>query len=155
MIKEIIVYTNPHCFFCNVQKKWMQENNISFIEKDVSKEEFQKEFIEKNLKGTPYTELIYQDHSLKTILGFDKKKLEKFLQSADLTNNNIDIKKEVVKYNQLKSDLLKIVKKIDDCEKTEVPFYQDLAICYSKEVHRLSQSIEDIYKLKICHPEEN
>ncbi|MBG9597826.1 hypothetical protein ABE17_13140 [Bacillus mycoides] len=67
----------------------------------------------------------------------------------------MDIKKEVVKYNQLKSDLLKIVKKIDDCEKTEVPFYQDLAICYSKEVHRLSQSIEDIYKLKICHPEEN
>lgn len=155
MIKEIVVYTNPHCFFCNVQKNWMQENNIFFTEKNVSKKEFQEESIEKKLQGTPYTEVIYTDNSIESVLGFDKKKLEKFLQQVDSTQNNINIKNEVMKYNKLKSDLLNIVKQIDDCEKTEVPFYQDLAICYSKEIQRLSQSIEDIYNLKVCRSDKN
>ncbi|KAB2372791.1 MULTISPECIES: glutaredoxin domain-containing protein [Bacillus] len=155
MIKEIFVYTNPNCFFCNVQKKWMQENNMDFTEKNVLEEEYKEEFIKKNIQGTPYTEVIYTNNFTETILGFDKSKLEKFLQQVKEIQNNTDIKSGVLKYNKLKSDLINIVKQIDDCEKTEIPFYQDLAICYSKEIKRLSKSIEDIYDLKICHSDNN
>nr|WP_194950050.1 hypothetical protein [Anoxybacillus flavithermus] len=60
------------------------------------------------------------------------------------------IDEKIKKYNQIKIDLLKIVKCIDCCTEDEKELYQNIAIEYSKELKRLKKSIESAYDVKIC-----
>jgi hypothetical protein len=61
------------------------------------------------------------------------------------------IEKELQKYNQIKTDLLKMAKCIDACtEKSEEEFYQNLCLEYSKELKNIKKTIEESYNVKIC-----
>ncbi|MET7021794.1 hypothetical protein [Bacillus mycoides] len=60
------------------------------------------------------------------------------------------IEKDLVKYNNLKSDLLSIAKCIDCCEEKDVCFYQDLAIAYSERLKNLHDFINTEYGVNTC-----
>ncbi|MCM3024988.1 hypothetical protein [Heyndrickxia ginsengihumi] len=59
------------------------------------------------------------------------------------------IDENVMKYNQIKVDLLKIAQCIDCCTDNEKELYQDIAMEYSKELRRIKSSIEEIYGIKL------
>lgn len=62
------------------------------------------------------------------------------------------IVEKVKKYNQIKMDMMRIVKCIDCCtENEEKEFYQNVAISYSKELRRVKGAIEDTYGIQICN----
>ncbi|MCM3358146.1 hypothetical protein [Psychrobacillus sp. MER TA 171] len=60
------------------------------------------------------------------------------------------IEDDIIKYNDLKTDLLNIGKCIDCCEEDEKCFYQDLAITYSIRLKNFQHFIEREYGLKCC-----
>lgn len=53
----ITIYTSSQCGFCKKQKDWMNEMDITFIEKDISNQSFRDELIDKKVTGVPHTEL--------------------------------------------------------------------------------------------------
>lgn len=62
-----------------------------------------------------------------------------------------EIEEKVKKYNQVKTDLLRVVKCIDCCtEAEEKEFYQDVAVSYSKELKRIKGTIKSVYGIDLC-----
>ncbi|RFT66225.1 hypothetical protein D0U04_14655 [Bacillus clarus] len=63
----------------------------------------------------------------------------------DNLNNSLN------QYNQLKIDLLTIVKCIDYCSLAEKEIYQNLALSYSNELKILQNILEKEYNIKFCN----
>ncbi|MED1559487.1 hypothetical protein [Bacillus paramycoides] len=61
-----------------------------------------------------------------------------------------EIEKELLKYNNLKSDLISIARYIDCCEEKDICFYQDLAITYSERLKKLHEFIQTEYGISSC-----
>ncbi|MDF2083910.1 hypothetical protein [Bacillus pseudomycoides] len=61
-----------------------------------------------------------------------------------------NIENNIVRYNELKIDLLNISKCIETCEECDKEFYQDIAIQYSKRHREMKKFIEKTYNIKIC-----
>lgn len=73
------------------------------------------------------------------------------VKDAQIEGENMPkIEEKVVRYNQIKTDLLKIVKCIDCCNENEKDLYQNIAAEYSKELRRLKESIENVYGIELC-----
>ncbi|MEY9980600.1 phosphoglycerate-specific signal transduction histidine kinase [Lysinibacillus sp. RC79] len=68
--------------------------------------------------------------------------------------NNIEYK--LRKYNQIKTDLLKISKCLEHCDKAQKELYQNVCIEYSMELKKIKNSLESVYDVKIfqCCSEE-
>lgn len=61
------------------------------------------------------------------------------------------LEKDLKKYNQIKTDLLKMSKCIECCEQdNEKAMYQNVTIEYSKELKQLQKSLEATYGVKLC-----
>ena len=72
---SITVYTMPHCAACISLKKWLNEENIIFTEKDIiNDEQAKKEFLEQKQTHAPYI-LIEVNKQKHQIVGFHKKKI--------------------------------------------------------------------------------
>jgi hypothetical protein len=61
-----------------------------------------------------------------------------------------NIESNIRRYNELKIDLLKISKCLENCEEYDKEFYQDIAIQYSKKHKEMKKFIEKTYDVKIC-----
>lgn len=76
MPKKIIIWTTKFCPWCDKLKEFFQENNIKYLEKDITKDyKAAKEMIEKSgQQGVPVIEI-----DNKIIIGFDKEKIKELL----------------------------------------------------------------------------
>ncbi len=53
-MKELIIYTTQKCRYCKMAKKFLNENNITYVEKDIKKDKTAKEEHSKlNVRGVP------------------------------------------------------------------------------------------------------
>lgn len=81
---SVTVYINPNCGPCKELKKWLNEKEISFTEKDiVNDEKAYEEFKEANQIFTPFT-VIQKEGKKHNIVGGHKKRIEKILFSGSL-----------------------------------------------------------------------
>ncbi len=73
---RVIVYTSPHCPWCNREKTYLMKNRIPFREIDVSKDQGAADRLvrKSGQLGTPQTEI-----NGKIVVGFDKEKLDELL----------------------------------------------------------------------------
>ena len=66
-MKKIEIYTSDTCIQCKKAKEYLQNNNIEFVEYNISSnEEFRRELIKKGYLSVPIIVVDNQD-----ILGFD------------------------------------------------------------------------------------
>jgi glutaredoxin 3 len=75
-MKKVIVYSTPVCPYCLALKSFLEENDISYEEKDVSsdKEALERMIEKTDSKGVPVVEI---DEEF--IVGFDKDKISELL----------------------------------------------------------------------------
>lgn len=79
MLPKMTVYFQPTCGPCRDFKKWLDENNISYIGKDVSNDiEAFNEFQSKGFQFTPTT-IIVKDNKEHVVIGFNKPKIKQLL----------------------------------------------------------------------------
>ena len=73
---KVKVYSSPFCFWCNILKNFLKENNIEFEDINVQENhEAAVEMIEKSGQtGVPVIEI-----DGKIIIGFDEKRIRKAL----------------------------------------------------------------------------
>jgi glutaredoxin-like YruB-family protein len=76
-MKKVIVYSTPVCIYCRMLKDWLDKNNISFVDYDLSIDaEKRDEIIEKTGQmGVPIIEI-----NNEFIIGFDKKRISELLE---------------------------------------------------------------------------
>lgn len=60
-----------------------------------------------------------------------------------------EFEKDVKDYNQLKNDLIAIVKELDMCNYEKVNMYQDIALCYTVHLKDMKRLLKIKYNLKI------
>ncbi|MDQ0297730.1 glutaredoxin [Salibacterium salarium] len=77
--KEVTVYIQETCVHCHRQLEWMNQNNIDFEKKDVSREKNKEEFINLGGRGTPYTIVTDQNGNQEKIQGFQREHLENLI----------------------------------------------------------------------------
>ncbi len=79
MDKQVTVYSTPTCPYCKMAKQYLRENNIAFIDVDVSlNQEAASEMVEKSGQmGVPVIDI-----GGKIIIGFDKDEIKKTLGLA-------------------------------------------------------------------------
>lgn len=66
-MKKVEIYTSDTCIQCKKAKEYLQNNNIKFVEYNISSnEEFRRELIKKGYLSVPIIVVDNQD-----ILGFD------------------------------------------------------------------------------------
>jgi glutaredoxin len=71
-MSEVIIYTSPTCGYCTIAKKFLNENGVSYIEKDVTFDSSASGELEKlGARGVPVI-----TYGTEVIMGFDKQKLE-------------------------------------------------------------------------------
>lgn len=75
---KVTIYSTPTCGFCHMAKQWMDENNISYKDNDVTtSQSLVQEMVEKSGQmGVPVIEI--ED---KILVGFDKHRMEELLLS--------------------------------------------------------------------------
>lgn len=79
MKPEVMVYTMQDCIYCINQKKWMEEQQIPYQERNITRStEYEQEFMDIGGTGTPLT-VISVNNSRKIVRGFNKDVLEEFL----------------------------------------------------------------------------
>ncbi|KGT37322.1 MULTISPECIES: hypothetical protein [Heyndrickxia] len=62
----------------------------------------------------------------------------------------MSIEEELEKYNQLKIDLLKMSKCIEDCDISQKELYQNICLEYSKELKNAKNALASKYGIKAC-----
>ena len=77
IMAKVTIYTTPTCSYCKAAKDFFNNNEIGYIEKDVSANvTYREEMIQKTEQvGVPVIEL---DNEL--IVGFDEKRLRKIFK---------------------------------------------------------------------------
>ncbi|MBO1264099.1 glutathione S-transferase N-terminal domain-containing protein [Proteiniclasticum sp. SCR006] len=75
-MNQVTIYTTPTCIWCNRAKSYLREQNISFVEKDVSRDrEAATEMIRKtNQMGVPVLDI-----NGNVIIGFDQHGINRLL----------------------------------------------------------------------------
>lgn len=75
--KRVTVYSTPTCSWCNTLKSWLQKNNITYLDIDVSRNEKAAAELVKRTgqQGVPQTDI--NGH---VVIGFDQKKLKELLE---------------------------------------------------------------------------
>lgn len=75
-MNQVTIYTTPTCIWCNRAKSYLRQQNISFVEKDVSRDrEAATEMIKKtNQMGVPVLDI-----NGNVIIGFDQHEINRLL----------------------------------------------------------------------------
>lgn len=74
-MKKVEIYTSETCPYCVAAKNFLKENNVDFVEKNVThSEDAKNELIEKGYRGVPV--IVVGDEE---IVGFDQKRLTELL----------------------------------------------------------------------------
>jgi glutaredoxin-like YruB-family protein len=70
-MKSVTIYTNTGCDSCHEAKAFLEENNIQYIEHDISKDkEAKKDIMKKGYMSVPL--IMIED---KVLIGFDRKEI--------------------------------------------------------------------------------
>jgi len=79
----VTVYSTTWCAFCKTEKQWLDKLGVKYISKNIEEDEAaNKELLEKlggNFQGVPVTDIAGE-----IILGFDRPKLQKALETSEL-----------------------------------------------------------------------
>lgn len=76
-MKKIIIYSAPSCHICQQAKKFLADNNLEFIDYDISADEARmREVVEKS--GQMSIPIIFIDDEM--VIGFDRSKIEELIQ---------------------------------------------------------------------------
>lgn len=84
-MKKIIIYSNLTCCYCQEAKEFFRSKNIPFEERNISENPIYKKELLKLMSLVLPTIIIDN----KVIRGFNKKKIEKELDSNDNTTSSI------------------------------------------------------------------
>jgi len=81
MAQKVVIYTQKTCGPCQEEKFWLQQNGISFEDRDIREnEQYFNEAINLGASMTPVT-LIENEQGEQTVIhGFDKEKLKEALR---------------------------------------------------------------------------
>ena len=72
---KVIIFTTPTCTYCKKAKAYMNENNIEYVEKDVTKDsEAREELMQKGYRGVPIIRIDGED-----VIGFDQQRIMELL----------------------------------------------------------------------------
>ncbi|OGU61561.1 MAG: NrdH-redoxin [Ignavibacteria bacterium GWF2_33_9] len=74
---KVIVFSTPTCFHCNNLKRYLKEKNIKFKDIDVSKDRAAALDMQKRTNGNTGVPVVLINN--RPIIGFDKSKINKFL----------------------------------------------------------------------------
>lgn len=75
-MSEIIVYSSDTCPYCTYLKEYLNEKNVEFIERNITKDmEARKELMNMGHMGVPVTIVEGQE-----VVGFDQAKLDQLLK---------------------------------------------------------------------------
>ena len=75
-MSQVTIFTSPTCTFCKQAKAYMDQNEIEYTERDITKDqEARKELMDKGYRGVPIIRVGEED-----IIGFDQAKLEELLK---------------------------------------------------------------------------
>lgn len=77
---DITVYSSDGCQYCVRLKDWLEENNITYINKDINEEHALKEFKQFNIHAIPFT-LVVTDNKVERIIGYQPGKIKAILDS--------------------------------------------------------------------------
>lgn len=84
-MSKVTVYSTSWCAFCHTEMQWLDKLGIPYEAKDIeADEDANKELLEKlggNFQGVPVTDI-----GGEIILGFDRPKLQKTLETQGLKN---------------------------------------------------------------------
>lgn len=80
---NIVIYSTETCGFCKMLKRYLDEKGIKYIEKFADKDEkIAMELYEKSKQfAVPFTEITKDNGDVEQIIGFDREKIEKVLNS--------------------------------------------------------------------------
>jgi glutaredoxin-like YruB-family protein len=78
---NVTVYSTPTCGYCKMEKEFLTEKNVDFVEVDVSEsQEAAAQMVEKTGQmGVPVTIIAREDGSEEVIVGFDQARLTELL----------------------------------------------------------------------------
>ncbi len=79
---QITVYSTTTCPYCKMLKDYLRERGASFVEKLVDLDEGAKEEMSRfsgGFFGVPFTLITFDDGRKETVMGFDKGRLDSFL----------------------------------------------------------------------------
>jgi glutaredoxin-like YruB-family protein len=75
-MNSVEIYTSETCHYCHAAKEYLEQNNIDFIEHNISRDmEARKALMKKGYMSVPLIVIDNQE-----ILGFNKDRISKLLQ---------------------------------------------------------------------------
>lgn len=75
-MKDVIMYTSPTCHYCHAAKDYFANNNIPYVEKDISSDpQARTELLQLKSRGVP-TFVIGEE----VIVGFDQKRIMELIK---------------------------------------------------------------------------
>ena len=80
---NVTVYSTTTCPYCNMLKDYLNESNISYVEKLIDQDEQAKEEMMQasdGFLGVPFT-VIEKDGVKNTVIGFDKHRIDQLLEN--------------------------------------------------------------------------
>jgi glutaredoxin-like YruB-family protein len=76
-MKKVEIYTSNSCGYCSTAKDYFKENNIEYVEYNVSENpQYRKDLMKKGYMSVPV--IIIEGEE---VIGFDKNRIEKLLES--------------------------------------------------------------------------
>jgi len=76
-MKKVEIYTSNSCGYCGMAKDYFKENNIEYVEYNVSENpQYRKELMKKGYMSVPV--IIVEGEE---VIGFDKNRIEQLLES--------------------------------------------------------------------------
>ncbi|MGE8001440.1 glutaredoxin family protein [Lysinibacillus sp. NPDC093190] len=75
---DLTVYSSDGCQYCVRLKEWLEENNITNINKDINEEHVLKEFKQYNMSAIPFT-LVVTYNKVEKIIGYQPEKIKAIL----------------------------------------------------------------------------
>lgn len=79
---QVTIYSTTTCPYCKMLKDFLNEKNVSFVEKLVDQDEEAKKEMQKESNGflgVPFSLIVKDNGEKETMIGFDKGKLEELL----------------------------------------------------------------------------
>jgi glutaredoxin len=74
-MKDVIVYTSNTCTYCGQAKEYLQENGVTYEERNIKEPTFRKELMGMGFMSVPVIKI-----GEETVLGFDKEKIDSLLE---------------------------------------------------------------------------
>ena len=75
-MKKVEIYTSDTCIQCKTAKEYLKNNNIDYIEYNISSnQEYKRELIRKGYLSVPVLVIYGQD-----VLGFDLRRIQELMQ---------------------------------------------------------------------------